>query len=188
MSTSCDPDGQSDHDESTTQLSLGLAEFYSSQTSLLLSQYKNITQLLGQTDDWTWPGTHCEILLRTFLRRNLPSFYGVDKGYIYGRRDVADGTEHCPEIDILIHDKQHLRPILQLDDFVIVQAKAAKGIIQVKRTMDTDKLKKGLENIRDAKAHWSAHMHLPSQCVFSAIVFFDERPRSSPEPSVNYKP
>lgn len=49
-------------------LSPGLVEFYASQATLMLSQYQNIERLLGPTDDWTAPGTHCEVLLRDFLR------------------------------------------------------------------------------------------------------------------------
>ena len=52
-------------------LSEGVIQFYSSQAELLIAQYEHINHLLGQTTDWTHPGTHCEVLLRDFLRRHL---------------------------------------------------------------------------------------------------------------------
>lgn len=137
-------------------LAEGLFEFFASQAEVMLAQYKNINQLLGPTTDWTHPGTHCEVLLRDFLRRSLPSRFGVDKGYIFGR-SVRDGRDvHCPEIDILIHDTQEYRPIYRLEDFVIVQPEAVKGIIQVKRALrmgEDGSFNRGLQNVVTAKQH-----------------------------------
>ena len=76
----------------------GLYQYYSSQAKALLAQYENINQLLGPTDDYTAPGTLCEILVRDFLRRNLSTMYSVDKGFIFGRRKKEDVEVHSPEI------------------------------------------------------------------------------------------
>jgi hypothetical protein len=168
----------------------GLVEFYSSQATLMLAQYQNIGHLLGQTSDYTGPGTHCEILLRDFLRRYLPSNFRADKGFIYGRRASETASCHCPEIDILIHDNHNFRPILQIEDFVITQAKATYGAIQVKRRMDTTKLKEGLANVAEAKAHF-LKCHLSTRnslSFFSAVVFFDEESaRKDGRPSETYE-
>lgn len=134
----------------------GLVDFYSSQAELLLSQYENINRLLGPTSDWTHPGTHCEILLRDFLRRHLLQGMSVDKGFIYGRIERNGIESHGPEIDILIHDTVNFRPIFRLEDFVIVQPESVLGMIQVKRTFRKGKkntLAKGIEQIVDAKQH-----------------------------------
>jgi hypothetical protein len=160
----------------------GLIDFYSSQAALVLEQYNNINQLLGQTNDWTWPGTHCEVLLRSFLRRYMPSCYSVDKGFIFGRREYESSTKHCPEIDILIHDVLNFSPIFQVDDFVIVQAKAVSGIIQVKRTMDIATLRRSMKNVVEGKEHFLRFCSPKSYLsVFSAAVFFDERINSEKE-------
>ncbi len=75
----------------------------------------------------------------------------VDKGFVYGRSVRADGKEdHSPEIDVLIHD---LQPIFRLDDFVIVQADAAKGLIQVKKKLTSQELGLGITNVAEAKRH-----------------------------------
>jgi hypothetical protein len=144
-------------DEALDPLQEGLISFYSSQADLMLAQYKNINQLLGPTRDWSHPGSHCEVLLRDFLRRNLLQWMNVDKGYIYGR--VADGstTAHCPEIDVLIHNVKDYAPVFRLGEFVIVQPEAVLGIIQVKRAFKkvagTDPLDKGLQQVMGAKQH-----------------------------------
>ena len=179
------------HDGASFDSSPGLVEFYSSQATLMLSQYRNIEQLLGPTDDWTAPGTYCEILLRDFLRARLPSYYKADKGFIYGRRQVGNDNLHCPEIDILVHDNHRFRPLLQIEDFVIVQAKATHGAIQVKRRMDSDLLDKALTNAIMAREHLICmcqdYSRNPLE-FFSAVLFFDEKsPRKDGKPSESYK-
>jgi len=131
-------------------LSEGLIRFYSSQAELLFAQYENINQLLGPTNDWTHPGTHCEILLREFLRRHLLPGMSVDKGFIYGRVERDGKDQHGPEIDLLIHDTTSYRPVFRLEDFVIVQPEAVLGMIQVKRTFHFGKGQSLAEGIRQA--------------------------------------
>ena len=160
----------------------GLVDYHASQAEMLLLQYENINRLLGETQDWTHPGTFCEVLLRNAIRRFLPARYGVDKGYIYGRAPIEDGNEtHCPEIDILVHDKHAFAPVFQMDDFVIVQPEAIRAVIQVKRTLDTAKTKEGIENVVLAKLFFARIMRVtnkpfgnyPSR-FFSAVVGFVE--------------
>ncbi len=179
----------------------GLFEFFASQADVMLAQYNNISQLLGPTTDWTHPGTHCEVLLRNFLRKFVPARYGVDKGYIFGRTKLDDKgyifgrtklddkDTHCPEIDILIHDVQNFRPVYRLEDFVIVQPGAVKAIIQVKRSLrsgEDGSFNRGLKNVIEAKQHWIDMLRLnaervapemghfsPSESVFSAVVGFE---------------
>lgn len=172
-------------------LSPGLVEFYASQATLMLSQYENIERLLGPTDDWTAPGTHCEVLLWDFLRFHLPSYYRVDEGFVYGRRPVGNATAHCPEIDLLVHNNHHYRPLIQIEDFVIVQGKAAHAAIQVKRGMNKRQLSEAIENVRDATVHvgWSCRdvSRNPFK-FFSGVVFFDEeKPRKDLKPSETYR-
>jgi hypothetical protein len=189
-------------------LSDGLVRFYSSQAALLLAQYENINQLLGPTTDWTHPGTHCEVLLRDFLRRHLLSGMSVDKGFIYGRVERDGQERHGPEIDLLIHDTVDYRPVFRLEDFVIVQPEAVLGIIQVKRTLRPGidgSLAEGLRQAVAAKQHlldvtvqgrvakMTAAYHGDStrvkkypefpdmRPVFSAVVSFEDETNRKPE-------
>src|SRR5688572_3738026 len=89
----------------------GLFEFCSSQAEVMLAQYRNINQLLGPTDDWTAPGTLCEVLIRDLIRRVLPSRYSVDKGFVFGRRMKGSDEVHSPEVDVLVHDTHEYAPV-----------------------------------------------------------------------------
>jgi hypothetical protein len=170
-------------------LAKGLFDFFASQAEVMLAQYENINHLLGPTHDWTHPGTLCEVLLRDTLRRSIPKQFSIDKGYIFGRTTRDEREAHCPEIDILIHDTHHFRPIYRLEDFVIVQPEAVKGIIQVKRRLtpgDDGQLNKGLRNVVAAKQHWIDTLRekakrraanqgfFPAHPFFSAVVGFSE--------------
>jgi hypothetical protein len=163
----------------------GLVEYYASQANVMLSQYKNINLLLGHTHDWQHPGELCEILLRDFLRRFLPTVYSVDKGFIYGRTTVDDGIHHSPEIDILVHDTQRFPPLFRMGDFAIVQPEAVRALIQVKRTLNPKQLRKGMQNVVHGKLHWVNLMRAANKnvfkqryYVFSAVIGFDEDPRA----------
>lgn len=118
----------------------GLVAYFSSQVKAILAQYENINDLLGPTNDWTHPGTHCEVLLRDFLRRHLLPRYGVDKGFVFGRADTSTEPSHGCEIDILVHDQFEFQPVYRLNDFVIVLPASVRAIIQVKRTFEPRKL------------------------------------------------
>ncbi len=173
-------------------LNQGVREFYASQAEALLSQWQNIEQLLGPTSDFTAPGTHCEVLLRDFLRKQFPAWVSVDKGFIYGRTHrwttVTEHSkpvekqvqQHGPEIDLLIHDTLLYRPVFRLEDFVIVQPQAVLGMIQVKRSFQANEFREAIDNITDGKRHFletyfalnDSREHLPSRDVFSAAVEF----------------
>lgn len=134
-----------------------LAQFYSDQAAVLIYQFQTINHLLGQTSDWTHPGSHCEILLRNFIRSQLPKRLSVDKGYVYGRVLDSGRSRHCPEIDILIHDETSRPPLFRLDDFVIVEPQTVVGIIQVKRSFKavakSDPLASGLKQVFKVNSH-----------------------------------
>ena len=160
-------------------LSAGVFEYYASQAAIMLAQYENINHLLGPTSDYTYPGYFCEVLLRDFLRRFLPSHFSVDKGFIFGRTTVDGRDTHCPEIDILIHDTHNFCPLFRMNDFVIVNARAVKAMIQVKRTLTRSQVTSGLANITRAKRHLigiiRSEGYHAKPSVFSALVGFGDR-------------
>lgn len=157
----------------------GLSKFYSSQAELLLQQYQNIEQLLGPAgSDWTWPGEHCETLLRETLQRTLPPSLRVGKGYVYGVRTTEQGIERSPEIDILVYDADQFAPIFSMGNFVIVRPESVRAAIQVKRTLDAGTLDKAVKNVVSAKQHVLAtcqfNGRVTGEKMFSAVVSFDE--------------
>ncbi len=175
-----DPVNPDASDAPLYDLRQGLFAFCSSQAETMLAQYRNINDLLGPTRDWTAPGTLCEVLIRDAIRRILPSSYSVDKGFIFGRRRSHLGEAHSPEIDVLIHDTHQFAPVYRLEDFVIVRPCAVRGVIQVKRTLDSDKLQKAIKNIVEAKRHLGAFGATripnkePGYDIFAAAIFFGD--------------
>jgi hypothetical protein len=169
-----------------TDLKTGLLDFYSAQADLVLTQYKNINFLLGETNDWTAPGTYCEVLLRDLLRKSFPAFLSFDKGFVHGRRQVGENSQHCPEIDILAHDTHNYRPIFRMEDFVIVQPEAVRGIIQVKRTMNSSVLETALKNVVEAKQHIrDCGRSVDLSKVYSAVVTFGDNIKDREDGSVS---
>jgi hypothetical protein len=172
-----------DSSDKSTPATEQLVDFYASQADVLLAQYKNINQLLGETSDWSHPGTHCEVLIRDFLRRNVPNYMRVDKGYVYGRTERNGETTHCPEIDILIHNIDKLPPVFRLDEFAIVQAAATLAMIQVKRTLDPSTCSKGIVNVVEAKVHFAKMLRETLDFVtlndlhplFAAVISIDDK-------------
>jgi hypothetical protein len=157
----------------------GLMEFYSSQADLLLKQYHNIEQLLGPaSSDWMWSGEHCENLLREAIQRILPPSLRVGKGYVYGTRKTENGMERSPEIDILIYDAEQFAPVFSMGQFVIVRAESVRAVVQVKRTLDANTLKKAVDNVVSAKQHVLATCQfngtVTTEKLFSAVVSFEE--------------
>jgi hypothetical protein len=106
----------------------------------------------------------------------LPSRYSVDKGFIFGRSRIGDEEVHSPEIDVLIHETNEFAPGYRLEDFVIVRPEAVRGVIQVKRTLDADKLRKAIDNLVCAKQHLKSFgvTTCPNQehDIFAAAIFF----------------
>jgi hypothetical protein len=165
-------------------LSPDLIKYYSSQAKLMLDQYENINQLLSPTDDWTAPGDFCEILFRDFLRKFLPSSLSADKGFCYGRSIIDGKDSHCPEIDILIHDTKHHRPLFRMGDFVVVKPQAVRGMIQVKRTLTQTQVRRGMRNVALARWQLQNHRSMAPQLwgnsnmlsqTFTAIIGFGDK-------------
>jgi hypothetical protein len=86
---------------------------------------------------WLADGEWKESVLRTILKRHLPSNVGVGRGFI------VKAEESSTQIDILLYD--NTKPLLFRDgDFVIVTSDTALGAIEVKT-----KLRRA-DNLRDA--------------------------------------
>lgn len=106
---------------------------------------------MGYTHHHTHPGNYCEILIRDCLRKFLPAGLSADKGFFYGRGNLFGKNEHSPEIDILIHNTAKFRPLMQVDDFVIVPPESVVGIIQIKKTFTKAEIKSGIVNVVKAR-------------------------------------
>ncbi|NWF38539.1 hypothetical protein F3F96_05280 [Mariprofundus sp. NF] len=120
----------------------------SEQVSLLTSH--------GQT-----AGNYREHILRSLLKKHLPSRFGIGTGFIEGI---------SRQLDIIIYDKANFAPVFQESDLVVVHKEAVRGIIEVKTTLDSQKLRDSLQLFYDIFRSGTFHPKLP---IFKGIYAFN---------------
>lgn len=86
-----------------------------------------------------------EFVLRELLRLYLPSRLGVEKGII-----VSSIKEDVPshQIDIVIFDKLNTPVLYAAEHIRLFPIEGVYAVIEVKSNLDTNELKKSIENIR----------------------------------------
>jgi hypothetical protein len=103
--------------------------------------------------NWQADGEWKESVLRTILRRHLPTDVSVGRGFV-----VAGGGRESGQIDILIH--RNSRPVLFRDgDLVIVTPDAVCGIIEVKTEVDVSGFHIAAAKLADHIEIVRAHSH-----------------------------
>lgn len=92
---------------------------------------------------WLSDGEWKESVIRTILRRHLPSNIGVGRGF------VVSTEQSSTQIDVLLYDKS--KPILFQDgDFIIITRDTVRGIIEVKTKIRQKKdLEKAINKLSD---------------------------------------
>lgn len=120
----------------------------SEQISLLTSH--------GQT-----AGNYRELILRSLLEKYLPSRFGVGTGFIEGVPK---------QLDIIIYDKINFPVVFQEGDLVVVHKEAVRGIIEVKTTLDSQKLKESLQAFYDI---FRAGLFKPILPIFKGVYSFE---------------
>jgi hypothetical protein len=104
------------------------AEYYRSITLELKALKGRVRQLIADAH-WVTDGEWKESVLRTLLKRHMPTTIGVGRGFI------IDENATSTQIDVLIYDKT--RPLLHQDgDLVFTTPDAVRGIIEVKSTIE----------------------------------------------------
>jgi len=159
---------------------VSLAEFYSADAEVFQAKYKQLEHLIGRGHHGPSEGDYCEDLLREFLRRALPGRYAVDTGFIRRVSEDCSGVPPEPEIatpqlDIIVHDSINYAPIFRSGDFVVVRPEAARAVIEVKKCLNSVKLKEAVKTIgrtRHLLRRWDAI----GRCnVFTCIFAFSSR-------------
>lgn len=117
------------------------AHYYRSLSQELAAVKSRVRQLI-QTNHWQTDGEWKESVLRSVLRRHVPSTVGVGRGFIVGPRQASS------QIDVLLYDTSF--PLLHQDgDLVFITPDAVRGIIEVKSTLRTDELTETLTKLAD---------------------------------------
>ncbi len=118
---------------------MNLVDYYKSISNEMLIMKDRIRQLI-KNSHWLTDGEWKESILRTVLKRHLPSNLGVGRGFVL----TTQGSSK--QIDVLIYDKNY--PIIFKDgDLVFIEANAVRGIVEVKSTGTNDSLNKGFESL-----------------------------------------
>jgi hypothetical protein len=161
---------------------VNLADFYSADAEALRVKYRQIEQLIGLSHHSGSEGTYCEVLLKEFLRRTLPRHVSADTGFI---RRVSDtdwsqklpalprsDAIATPQLDIIVHDTEKYAPLFRSEDFVVVLPEAVRGVIEVKKSLDSSKLTEALGNIARTTHLLRKWRHEPYR-VFTCIFAFN---------------
>src|ERR1700746_1972099 len=105
-------------------------ESYFESLSLELKGLKNRVRNFIEDKHWQTDGEWKESVLRSFLRRNLPSNVKVGRGFVITERGASK------QLDIFIYDAAS--PVLFADaDLVFVTPDAVIGVIEVKTSVNS---------------------------------------------------
>lgn len=140
--------------------------YFDSLTEELHALKNRIRNFIGNAH-WLSDGEWKESILRSILRRYLPTNIGVGNGFIITNEGPST------QIDILIYDST--KPILFKDgDFILVTPDATLGVIEVKTRLSSDKFREALQKIDViAKLHRrQPHRSLP----FYGLFVYDDAP------------
>lgn len=89
---------------------------------------------------WLTDGEWKESVLRTMIKRHMPSSYKIGRGFVITEENVSK------QIDILIYDSS--KPILYQDgDLLFVSPDSAKVIIEVKTSLNYHTFESALESL-----------------------------------------
>lgn len=91
-------------------------------------------------------GSANEILIRDFLKQNLPKWFSVGHGFIA----LQDGSL-SREIDVLVHRASMYAPLFSIDDFVVVTPDSAIYAIEVKTRINRRVFHDALQSLAKAK-------------------------------------
>ncbi len=151
-----------------------LIKFHSHEAQALLKKHQAIEELIGKNHHNPTVGYHCEVLLKEYLRKNLPNRYSIDTGFVKCS-PLNNGLESIiatPQIDILVHDENEYAPIYRTGDYVIAEPEAVQAIIEVKKTLTTESLKCALDNISDSFLLTGKDRIFTPDRIFKAVVGF----------------
>ncbi|WP_430868320.1 DUF6602 domain-containing protein [Demequina aurantiaca] len=133
-------------------------------TSEQLNGRDTVGDLLGGSQEMLWAsfeksrnlnhsgtkGTAREAALRTFLREQLPTRFGVGCGEI-----IDAGGSRTSQMDVIIYDQHSVRPIfVDSEGAVIVAAESVYAVVEVKSTLsasETAKAIRGLSTVRNLR-------------------------------------
>lgn len=124
-------------------LDMNAVKYFESISDELVALKDRVRNFLSECPNWVADGEWKESVLRTLLRRNLPSSIRVGRGAVVSRNG------NSRQIDLLIYSAES--PVLFSDgDLVFVTPDAVSGIIEVKTRLDAKvQFEKALSQLAD---------------------------------------
>lgn len=110
-------------------------DYHCQEAEAMLATYRNFEKIIGTNHHNQTDGYHCEVLLKTYLRKHLCKRYSIDTGFIctdpslndFEDEEYIEGLIHkekfkqaSKQIDILIHDTIDYENIYSIEDCVCV--------------------------------------------------------------------
>jgi hypothetical protein len=116
---------------------------------------------------WLSDGEWKESVIRTILRRHLPSSVGVGRGF------AINVNEPSTQIDVLLYDRS--KPVLFQDgDFVIVTTDSVRGAIEVKTKLRRKKDLRSAINGLSAISRFINPMNTRKENQFFGLFCYEE--------------
>lgn len=133
--------------------------------TLELETLKNRVRDLIDDKHWLSDGEFKEAILRNVLKRNLPSNLSIGTGFVIN----SQTKEISSQIDLIIYENEY-PPLFIEGDFILIESKGVKGIIEVKTKLNNNQIKDVLEkineNVRVIKG-WNKNSKLKFTGLFS---------------------
>ncbi len=138
---------------------------YFQSLSLELHAVKNRVRNFIGSNHWPTDGEWKETVLRTVLRRHLPSNVKIGRGF------VVRPNSPSKQIDVLIYDAS--KPILYQDgDLVMLTSDAVKGIIEVKSNIEIAGFRQIIEKLAD-NAQFIYEGRIDETGIFVGLFAYD---------------
>jgi len=139
-------------------------EAYFESLGLELNSLRNRIRQLIADAHWQTDGEWKESVVRTILRRHLPSTATVSRGFVV-TSEAATG-----QLDVLIHDSA--KPVVFQDsDLAFVTPDAVLGIVEVKSRVNPGQLGTAVKRIADNIELIRRH---PNSQAFAALYAFED--------------
>jgi len=148
---------------------MNVEAYYNDLSKELEALQNRVRNFIGAAN-WGEEGRWKESILRSVLKRYLPSHMNVGTGFIVTPKNVST------QIDVLIYDTN--KPTLFKDgDFVIIMPEVALAVIEVKTGIEASDLKSALSKLNEIGLLVKCY---PTQtCPFLGFFAFDQRSISS---------
>jgi len=163
----------------TRQIVEGIARQMRIDRELILAQIPHSGEMGGQLEE----------SLRAFLRAYLPGKYQIGTGHVVGRYYYPDKKEYqqdfSPQVDVVVFNRIDFAPLFNAPGYQIYPQEGVGVAIEVKATLDSEKLKAAVDNIQRVKVLSFTDGEAERDREIIGVIFaYNTRYKQSKYPSV----